>query len=96
MREFKGSTKAGQKIIAMGSHYDGFDLRQVYGRYSDAKERAWNWCYEQYLATDDHDSFSICSHNTFGFTVSWLGKVDGEDIMRVETKDNSYMVWFNR
>lgn len=34
--------------------------------------------------------------NTFGFTCSWLAIKDGENIMRIETKDNSYLVWLDR
>lgn len=96
MRELKYSTKAGKAIVAKGSNWDGNTLGQVYDNWSDAKQRAYDWCYEQYLNTEDSDSFGICSHNTFGFTCSWLGKKDGEDIMRYETKDNSYLVWLER
>ena len=96
MRELKYSTKAGKAIVERGSNWDGNTLGQVYGNWSDTKQRAFDWCYNEYLATENHDAFSICSHNTFGFTCSWLGTKDGEDIMRFETKDNSYLVWLER
>lgn len=96
MKELKYSTKAGKTIVARGSRWDGNTLGQVYDNWSDAKQRAFDWCYNEYLDTEDRDSFSICSHNTFGFTCSWLGKKDGEDIMRYDTKDNSYLVWLER
>lgn len=96
MKELKYSTKAGKNIVAKGTQWDGYTLGQVYDKWSDAKQRAYDWCYEQYCNTEDSDSFGICSHNTFGFTCSWLGKKDGEDIMRYETKDNSYLVWLER
>ena len=96
MREFKYSTKAGKAIAERGCRWDGNTLGQVYDNWSDAKQKAYDWCYNEYLDTEDHDAFGICSHNTFGFTCSWLGKKDGEDIMRYETKDNSYLVWLER
>ena len=96
MREFNLSTKQGQNIYNRGCNYEGFSLASVYGRASAEKERAWDWCYEQYLATEDRTAFSICSHNTFQFSVSWLGTKDGESIMRVETANNSYLVWLDR
>ena len=96
MRELKASTKAGQNIIAKASNYDGFWLRDVYDTWSTAKERAYNWCYDQFLQTENSEEFSICSHNTFGFTCSWFGTKAGENILRYETKDNSYLVWLDR
>lgn len=96
MREFNLSTKQGRNIYERGCHYEGFSLSQVYGSASAEKERAWDWCYEQFLATDNHIAFSICSHNTSQFSVSWLGTKDGENIMRVETAKNSFLVWLDR
>ena len=96
MKELKFSTKAGQKIYEMGSRYDAMFLQQIYETHSQAKQNAYDWCYQQYLDTENHDAFSICSHNTFGFTCSWLGTIDGENIMRVETPKNSYIIWLDR
>lgn len=96
MRELKASTKAGQNILEKAQNYDGYFLHDVYDRPSHAKEQAWDWCWEQFRATEDADGFSICSHNTFGFTCSWFGTKDGENICRFETKDNSYLVWLDR
>ncbi len=96
MKELKLSTKAGQNIYNRGYNYEGYHLRNVYDTWSYAKETAYNWCFEQFIATENSKSFSICSHNTFGFTCSWLGTKDGENIMRYETKDNSYLVWLDR
>ena len=96
MKELKCSTKAGKRVYEMGSRYDGMYLAQIYDNYSQEKQKAYDWCDEEYLKTENHDAFSICSHNTFGFTCSWLGTLDGEDIMRFETPKNSYIVWLNR
>ena len=96
MKELKYSTKAGKRIYELGSRYDGMYLAQIYDSYSQEKQKAYDWCYEEYLKTENHDAFSICSHNTFGFTCSWVGKVNGEEILRFETSKNSYLVWLER
>ena len=96
MKELRLSTKAGKRVYEMGCRYDARFLSQIYGSYSKAKENAYVRCYSEYLKTDEHDAFSICSHNTFGFTCSWVGKQDGEEIMRYETPKNSYLVWLER
>ena len=91
MRVVKESTALGKKLIAMGSRYEGTDLYQIYDKWSDAKQKAFDWCYDQYLQSEEHESFSIISHNTFGFSVSWLCK----EGLRIETPKNSYLVVFN-
>ena len=88
----KGSTKRGQQLIETGSRYEGTTLYQVYDNWSRSKEEAYDWCYEKYLNTPDHSSFGICSHNTFQFTVSWLGLYNEENALFIETRDNSYIV----
>lgn len=96
MRELKASTKAGQNIIEKASKHEGYWLHQVYDKWSSAKEQAWNWCFDQFRQTENSEEFSICSHNSFGFVCSWVGTKDGENILRYETKDNSYLVWLDR
>lgn len=96
MREYKASTKAGQRIISMGDRCVYGALYQIYDRWSSAKERAFEWCQEQFAKTENSTGFGVGSANTFGFTASWFGTKDGENIMRVETKDNSYLVWLDR
>lgn len=96
MTELKASTKRGQDIISRGSHYIGERLGQVYDSWSYAKQSAYDRCFHEYAETENSSSFSICSKNTFGFTCSWLGTKDGENILRYETKDNSYLVWLDR
>lgn len=87
----KESTSLGKKLISMGSRYEGTNLYQIYDKWSDAKQKAFDWCYDQYLQSEEHESFSIISHNTFGFSVSWLCK----EGLRIETPKNSYLVVFD-
>lgn len=89
------NSSRGQQIIARSKYSKGTTLRQVYGSWSQAKEDAFNKCYERYATTPEAHSFHICSANTWGFSVSWYGMYEGQDALFYETKDNSYVVLFN-
>lgn len=95
MRKIKLSTALGRKLYTRGHHWDANTLDQIYDRYSDAKRRAYDRCYNQYLESENHDAFCIISHNSFGFSVSWLCTIDGVDGLRIETPYNSYFVEFD-
>lgn len=95
IRVYKENSYMGKKLIDMGSNWCGNTLNQIYDNWSQAKENAFNWCYEKYLNTPDHSSWGICSYNTFGFTVSWCGLYEGQEALFVETRDNSYVVLFD-
>lgn len=86
----KDSTARGKQLIAIGSKWEGNFLHQVYDRPSIAKQQAFDRCYQMYLDSEEHDAWGICSHNTFGFTVSWICK----EGLRIETPKNSYLVLF--
>ena len=92
----KGSTKRGQQLIASGSHYEGTFLDQVYDSYSQAKENAFDYCWDKYTHTPNSSAFGICSHNTYQFTVSWVGTYEGENAMFIETASNSYIVLLDK
>ena len=96
MIELNYSSAKGRQIYERGCHCEGFNLYQVYNNPSWTKQAAYNKCAVEFLETDDCKAFSICSHNKFMFTCSWLGKKDGEDIMRYETANNSYLIWLER
>ena len=96
MKELNGHTKQAQRLIDNAQRFTGFLLTDIYKSCSNEKARAWDWCYEQYLKTDNHNYFRVGNANTFGFCASWFGTLDGEPILRYETKDNSYLVWLNR
>lgn len=96
MREYKLSTARGKQLYEMGCRYDGYTLGQVYDNFSQAKQDAYDYCYNEYRKTENSTAFSICSHNTFSFSCSWLGNKDGENIMRIETRDNTYLIWLER
>ena len=93
MKILKASTKAGQNILRKAEYNEGYFWSQVYSTFSQQKENAWKWCEHEYLKSDGHSNFHICGHNTFGFTVSWECYYNEERALRMETKDNTYIVY---
>ena len=96
MREYKLSSSMGRKLYNMGVKCCWSSLSNLYDRWSPAKQTAFDSCWEQFVETENSCAFGVGNANTFGFTASWLGTKSGEDIMRVVTKDNSYLVWLCR
>lgn len=96
----KGSTKRGQQLYELGTRYEGTFLHQVYDKWSTAKENAFDYCWNKYTSTPNAQSFGICSHNTFQFTVSWIGtyEINGinENALFIETANNSYIVLLDK
>ena len=96
MREYKYSTARGKQIYNMGVRCCWPSLNNLYDKWSYEKEKAFDWCWEQFINDENHSDFGVGNANSFGFTASWLLTKNGEDCMRVETKDNSYLVYLNR
>lgn len=92
MKEFNLSSSRGKALYNMGNTCCWKSLHNLYGRWSTAKEEAYDSCLQMYMETEDREAFGIGNANTYGFTASWLGKKNGEDIMRIETRYNSYLV----
>ena len=84
-------TRKGDEIIAKASNWEGYDLRQVYDYWSDAKQKAFDDAYEMYCNSRHGESFGICSHNFNMFTVSWLH----DDGLTFLTPATEYLVIFN-
>ncbi len=84
-------TKKGQEILARASRYEGNTLYQVYDRWSGEKQKAYDECYEMYCNSRHGSAFGICSHNSYGFTVSWVS----DDGVHFITKDYEYLVICN-
>ena len=80
-------TAKGRALLSRAICYDGYFLDDVYGSVSQAKSRAWRECLAKCEA-EKGDSFRICSHNGYQFSVSW--KV--ADGWRMETANNSYHI----
>ena len=88
MTTIRTTTKRGQTMYDNATeNYEGYYLNDVYGNYSYAKYKAWEYCLNL-CQKEGGNNFHITSHNTFGFTVSWW-TVDG---LRIETARNSYLI----
>ncbi|MBO5828909.1 MAG: hypothetical protein J6R59_10730 [Paludibacteraceae bacterium] len=90
MTTIKATTKRGQTMLNNASYNEGYSLRDVYGNFSYAKEKAYNYCLAQ-CAKENGYNFHICSHNTFNFSVAW----ETEEGTRIETANNSYLITNN-
>ena len=91
MKVVNANTQLGKRLVAISQNYEGTELYQVYDKWSTAKQVAWDKCYDEYRNTDGASNFSICSHNSFCFTCKWFT----QDGMRLETRNNSYLVVFD-
>lgn len=92
MKILKASTKAGQNIVDRYNRLYGRTLRDLYGSYSYAKESAYNDCLRWFNQSKEAHDFKVGSANTFGFSAGWKLIYDGHYAIRLETKDNSYVV----
>lgn len=91
MKVVKANTSLGRRLINIGEKWEGKFLNQIYDKWSQAKQDAWDACYQEYCDTEGSEQFGICSHNTFQFTCSWYTPAG----MRLETASNSYLVVFD-
>ena len=89
MKRVKYSTKLGKSLFEKGCKNEGTYLHQIYEKYSYAKEQAFEKCFEEYLNEGERGTFSIISHNSWGFSCSWL-TLAGD--WRIETPYSSYIV----
>ena len=87
MTIIKWNTKRGQDMVKRAQNWEGKYLSQVYDSYSKAKESAWWDCFTMCQA-EGGEQFSIISHNSFGFSVSWFTN----EGVRIETPRNSYLI----
>ena len=85
-------TKKGMNLMNRADYNEGYNLWEVYGHFSQAKQNAWDKC----LAKCDNENgfnFRIISHNTNTFSVAWDIYENGEfKGVRIETAYNSYFV----
>lgn len=92
MVTIKYSTKRGKEMAEKATRWEGTYLNQVYEKYSEAKQKAWDYCFEEYCKNGEKGTFGINSHNSFSFTCSWFTK-DGD--LRIETYRNTYIITFD-
>lgn len=96
MKEYNLSSARGKQIYEMGDRCVVPLLSDLYDNPSYTKQKAFDWCYEQYLKSEDASAFGVGNANSFSFTASWFCTYNYQEVMRVETKDNSYIVYLDR
>lgn len=65
-------SEKGKQILDMASRYEGECLHQIYSKWSPEKQKAYDDAWAMYCNDIHSESWGICSHNSQGFTVSWL------------------------
>ena len=81
-------TKKGKRIIDSASRNIGDTIYQVYDNPSDAKKSAYTEVLLMYSESKTSEAFSICSKNTYQFTVSWVDN----NLVYYVTRDKVYIV----
>ena len=90
MTVIKKTTQRGENILRSWECGDAIrSLREVYGRYSYAKEKAFNDCFSMFANDSGARDFRCTGHSTFSFSVAWINS-DGD--LRYETSKGSYIV----
>lgn len=96
MKEFKLSQKSSDRIVQMYYRNEGVRLSDIFKTYSQEKEKAYQWCYEQFSKDEFASNFHIARCGTFGFIACWKSwHYEKGDYIRVETAKNSYIVWLD-
>ena len=88
-----GATKRGQELLARAKRNEGKELRNIYGRWSDKKEKAMNDCRRE-CYEDGGTNFRIISHCRDNFSVAWeyINQETSEIMTKIKTRDNTYIV----
>ncbi len=84
-------TKQAEQIIAKARIKEGTTLYHIYTKWSQEKQSAFDDAFDMYCCSRHGENFHICSHNTYGFCVSWLH----DDGLTLLTPNTEYLVVFN-
>lgn len=95
MSRIKGSTKRGASLVATDGNI-GTTLPEVYGKFSSAKAKAYEYCLKRYSECPNSHDFHIRSCNTWGFTVAWYWyRTPDNPVYTMVTPYNRYDVYLN-
>lgn len=96
MTVIKASTQKGAQMVANHKWFTGRTLSDIYGRWSNAKQKAYDWCFEQFSNDVNASDFKVGGANSSFFSASWRTFYEGETAIRYETYANSYIVLLDR
>lgn len=87
MQTINKETKRGKSFIMAFADSSAKELRDVYGRWSDEKQNAYNDC-KSMCDKENGSQFCIISAGRFAFSVGWVT----DEGLRVETAKGSYLI----
>lgn len=92
-------TAKGKALSRRCENYDGYWLYQVYDKYSQAKQNAWEHWYDVYCDDSKSDNWAIVSHNCQTFSLGWfttlpepVDKGFSRDVSILITPAHNYMI----
>lgn len=91
----KASTKTGFRWILAAKNNEGYELSDIYDKYSVNKKKAYCQCLDRYIDTKNSNNFRIISHNFNFFTVAW-NEYGKEPKLHIETAKKSYVILLNQ
>lgn len=72
MKETK--TKQLKRAYKQYRKSDNYDLRDCYGRFSEAKAQAWDYCIDLYLKYNGY-ALKVIGHNSMQFSAGFVGEI---------------------
>ena len=88
----KASSYRGKRLKCTAEHCTANTLGELYNTWSDAKQNAYEYCWQEYCKDETACNFGLGSANTFGFSASWYCEYNSKPAYRLETRDNSYII----
>lgn len=79
--------KKDKEILESYRRSDKINLYQAYGRFSDAKAEAWEYC-ERLCKERSGWGLKVISYNRFFFTAGFLFEDDGAKLMYITHTDD--------
>lgn len=87
MQTINKETKRGKSFIMAFANSSATELRDVYGRWSYEKQKAYDDC-RRMCDKENGSQFCIISAGRYTFSVGWLT----DEGLRVETAKGSYLI----
>jgi len=82
------NTKIVRNAYASYRMSDKVRLHEVYGSWSDEKEKAWNECYKE-CEENNGKNFRIISYGTWFFSCGYVFECEGKEYFRYHTAYNA-------
>lgn len=91
LKELNKNTSKAQQYINNYNYASGVNLRDVYGSYSDAKQNAFNYCFDIYTKLKGYQR-RIATYNKNVFTFAFEFDFDGAKYLCYITPSQDYKI----